>query len=61
MHSQSNAPVKEKYSFKTKLCIETAARKLHKPKITSQRFKLGITQVNPRKILPKDLTGQLLQ
>lgn len=25
MHSQNNAPVKEKYSFKTKLCIETAA------------------------------------
>ena len=38
MHSQSNAPVKEKYSFKTKLCIETAAHKFHKPKIASQRF-----------------------
>lgn len=33
MHSQSNASVKEKYSFKTKLCIEKAAHKLHKPKI----------------------------
>ena len=38
MHSQSNAPVKEKYSFKTKLCIETAAHKFQKPKISSQRF-----------------------
>lgn len=35
MHSQSNAPVEEKYSFKTKLCIEKATHKLHKPKITS--------------------------